>query len=165
MIQEVTFKSKTRQSAAEKRRATIASWFSLESSDDDEGDIAEDPIDEEEIFDLIRSINDPEHPHTLESLMVVSQKQIRLKGNLLEVEFTPTVPHCGMATIIGLCIRVRLLRSLPERFKVDIIIKKGTHQSENAVNKQLNDKERVAAALENPNLLEVIEQCLSSADA
>lgn len=31
----------------------------------------------------------------------------------------------------------------------------------NAVNKQLNDKERVAAALENPTLLEVIEDCLS----
>jgi hypothetical protein len=80
--------------------------------------------------------------------MVVSQRQIRIKGNLVEVEFTPTVPHCGMATIIGethhsgtstvlitlkgLCIRVRLLRSLPQRFKVDIVIKKGTHQSENA---------------------------------
>lgn len=32
------------------------------------------------------------------------------------------------------------------------------------VNKQLNDKERVAAALENPALLEVLEQCLSMAD-
>ena len=119
MVQEVTVRNKTRQSSAEKRRATIASWFSLETDNEDEEDAAEDPIDEEEIFgekkrkilgsaaridrfaDLIRSINDPEHPHTLESLMVVSQKQIRLKGNLLEVEFTPTVPHCGMATIIG----------------------------------------------------------------
>lgn len=39
----------------------------------------------------------------------------------------------------------------------------GTHQSENAVNKQLNDKERVAAALENAHLLEVVQGCLSSA--
>lgn len=30
-----------------------------------------------------------------------------------------------------------------------------------AVNKQLNDKERVAAALENPNLLDMVEECLS----
>jgi hypothetical protein len=29
------------------------------------------------------------------------------------------------------------------------------------VNKQLNDKERVAAALENPVLLDTVEQCLS----
>ena len=30
-----------------------------------------------------------------------------------------------------------------------------------AVNKQLNDKERVAAALENPNLLDMVDDCLS----
>ena len=31
------------------------------------------------------------------------------------------------------------------------------------VNKQLNDKERVAAALENPSLVEVLETCLQGA--
>lgn len=34
------------------------------------------------------------------------------------VQFTPTVQHCSMATLIGLCIRVKLLRALPPRFKV-----------------------------------------------
>lgn len=33
------------------------------------------------------------------------------------------------------------------------------------VNKQLNDKERVAAALENPVLLETVEQCLVNVGA
>ena len=61
---------------------------------------------------------------------------------------------------IGLSIRVRLLRALPPRFKVDIRIRPGTHASEEAVNKQLADKERVAAALENTHLLEVVNQCL-----
>jgi hypothetical protein len=68
-----------------------------------------------------------------------------------------------MATLIGLCIRVQLLRSLPERFKVDISVTNGTHQSETQVNKQLNDKERVAAALENSHLLQVVNQCLETA--
>ncbi|KAK3018750.1 hypothetical protein RJ639_004236 [Escallonia herrerae] len=36
--------------------------------------------------------------------------------------------------------------------KVDIRVAPGTHATEAAVNKQLNDKERVAAALKNPNL-------------
>jgi hypothetical protein len=36
--------------------------------------------------------------------------------------FTPTVEHCSMATLIGLCIRTKLLRSLPPRFKVDILV-------------------------------------------
>lgn len=30
-----------------------------------------------------------------------------------------------------------------------------------AVNKQLNDKERVAAALENPNLVDMVDECLA----
>ena len=47
-------------------------------------------------------------------------------------------------------------------FKVDVVIAPGTHESEAAVNKQLADKERVAAALENPNLLEVVNQCLAT---
>lgn len=87
----------------------------------------------------------------------------------------------------GLTLRVRLLRALPDRFKVDIRVKEGSHESENSceysdhrfgsmraiwkefadrqnftVNKQLNDKERVAAALENTHLLGVVENCLAT---
>ncbi|GAA6026730.1 hypothetical protein JCM8097_005819 [Rhodosporidiobolus ruineniae] len=127
----------------------------------------EEAIDGDEVFDLIRSITDPEHPLTLEQLAVVSEPQITVKHGKrpsVLVEFTPTIPHCSMATLIGLSLRVRLLRSLPERFKVDIKVREGTHQSEHAVNKQLNDKERVAAALENTHLLSVVQQCLSTAD-
>lgn len=71
--------------------------------------------------------------------------------------------------LAGLSIRVRMLRSLPERFKVDIKVREGSHASENAgafifttsepvvpmtndgssVNRQLNDKERVAGTSSN----------------
>lgn len=46
--------------------------------------------------------------------------------------------------------------------QVDIYITPGAHSTEAAVNKQLNDKERVAAALENPNLLDMVNKCLIS---
>jgi len=46
------------------------------------------------------------------------------------------------------------------RFKVDVKINPGSHVSEIAVNKQLNDKERVAAALENFDLLRTVNRCL-----
>lgn len=68
-----------------------------------------------------------------------------------------------MATLIGLSIRTQLLRSIPPRFKVSVTITPGTHTAETAVNKQLADKERVAAALENEFLLTVIDQCLENA--
>ncbi|KAF9448909.1 hypothetical protein P691DRAFT_728895 [Macrolepiota fuliginosa MF-IS2] len=137
-------------------------WIDEPTSSDDETDNVE-LIDQDEVFDLIRSIYDPEHPNSLEELRVVSAPQVSIDQNRITVEFTPTVPHCGMSTLIGLCIRVRLLRSLPNRFKVDLFVKPGSHQSEHAVNKQLNDKERVAAALENPVLLDTVEQCLRDA--
>lgn len=121
-----------------------------------------DPFDSREIFDLIRDINDPEHPLTLEQLNVVELDKVQVDDdkNLVDVKFTPTIPHCSMATLIGLAIRVKLLRSLPPRFKVRVSITPGSHASELAVNKQLADKERVAAALENAHLLNVVNQCL-----
>ncbi|XP_066569836.1 cytosolic iron-sulfur assembly component 2B [Amia ocellicauda] len=135
----------------------------LLTAEDEDEDFA-DPIDDREIFDLIRSINDPEHPLSLEELNVVEQVRVHVndKESAVSVEFTPTIPHCSMATLIGLSIKVKLLRSLPDRFKIDVHITPGTHASEQAVNKQLADKERVAAALENSHLLEVVNQCLSS---
>jgi metal-sulfur cluster biosynthetic enzyme len=116
----------------------------------------------DEIFHYIRKLNDPEHPLTLEQLDVVNLEHIKVddsKSQIL-IQFTPTIPHCSMATLIGLCIRVKLLRSLPSRFKVQIEIYPGSHQSEAAVNKQLNDKERVAAALENTHLLDIVDKCI-----
>lgn len=125
-----------------------------------------DEIDAREVFDLIRNINDPEHPLSLEQLNVVQLGHIEINDSesTVAVFFTPTIPHCSMATLIGLSIRVRLLRALPARFKVDVLISPGTHSSEGPVNKQLADKERIAAALENGHLLEVVNQCLSGID-
>lgn len=110
---------------------------------------AVDEVDQLEIFEMIRHINDPEHPLTLEQLNVAQLGNVFLDApqQHVLVHFTPTIPHCSMATLIGLSIRVKLLRSLPRRFKVDVRITPGSHVSEAAINKQLQDKERVAAAL------------------
>uniref|UniRef100_A0A8C6GGV6 Cytosolic iron-sulfur assembly component 2B n=1 Tax=Mus spicilegus TaxID=10103 RepID=A0A8C6GGV6_MUSSI len=121
-----------------------------------------DSIEAREIFDLICSINDPEYPLTLEELNVVEQVRIQVRDPESTVAFTPTIPHCNMATLIGLSIKVKLLRSLPQRFKIDVHITPRTHAAEHALNKQLADKEPVAASLENMHLLEVVNQCLSS---
>ncbi|KAI5011102.1 hypothetical protein ZWY2020_013239 [Hordeum vulgare] len=110
-----------------------------------------------------QDIKDPEHPYSLEDLNVVNEDSVEINDELshVRVTFTPTVEHCSMATIIGLCLRVKLMRSLPPRYKVDIRLTPGSHATEAAVNKQLSDKERVAAALENSNLLDIVEECLS----
>eukprot|EP00164_Ancoracysta_twista_P002813 GFYU01003742.1.p1 GENE.GFYU01003742.1~~GFYU01003742.1.p1 ORF type:complete len:182 (+),score=42.07 GFYU01003742.1:84-548(+) len=121
-----------------------------------------DPWDALEVYDIIKDIKDPEHPLTLEQLNVAQLDNIEVDDadNSMIVRFTPTIPHCTMATLIGLCLRVKLLRSIPPRFKVEVIITPGTHSSEAGINKQLADKERIQAALENPSLCEVVEGCL-----
>ena len=82
----------------------------------------------------------------------------------IRIEFTPTVRHCSLATLIGLCLRVKLERSLQTRFKLDIVVSEGTHSIEGDVNKQINDKERVAAAMENPSLRDVVEDCIKDVE-
>ncbi|KAJ0241400.1 Protein AE7 [Hirschfeldia incana] len=126
-------------------------------------ELSVDAIDQLEVFDHIRDIKDPEHPYSLEQLKVLTEDSVEVDDSKshVRVTFTPTVEHCSMATIIGLCVRVKLMRSLPRRYKIDIRVAPGTHATEAAVNKQLNDKERVAAALENPNLVEMVDECLS----
>ena len=89
-----------------------------------------DEIDSYEIFDMLRHINDPEHPLTLEQLRVIKPELISLNGNNVRVEFTPTIPNCSMATLIGLMIRVKLHRCLPSRYKIDVLIEKGKHETE-----------------------------------
>lgn len=133
----------------------------------DDTSLARDPVDVEEVFELIRDVNDPEHPLTLEQLKVVSREAVVVDDDksIVKVLFTPTIPHCSMATLIGLCVKVKLLRSLPSRFKVTVQIAPGTHSSEAAVNKQLRDKERVAAALENSHLMAVVHKCISPAES
>merc|ERR1712137_262089 len=137
-----------------------------EALKEEELEAEEDEFHPLEVFDMIRNINDPEHPLTLEQLKVTEYKNISVdnKNELVQVYFTPTIPHCSMATLIGLSIRVKLIRSLPSRFKLDVLVSPGSHASEIAVNKQLNDKERVAAALENSQLLGVINNCIAHTD-
>lgn len=114
-------------------------------------------------IDIIKSITDPEHPLTLEQLHVVEEDLIKIDNekNTIDIYFTPTIPHCSLATIIGLSLRIKLIRSLPTRFKVSVEITPDTHVSRTGINKQLADKERIAAAIESGYLSEVINECIS----
>mmetsp|Transcript_34995 Transcript_34995/g.68729 ORF Transcript_34995/g.68729 Transcript_34995/m.68729 type:complete len:153 (+) Transcript_34995:56-514(+) len=117
----------------------------------------------EYIYDIIRSIQDPEHPHTLEELRVVQEGHVYVKHennrDSVVVWFTPTVPHCSLATMIGLCIRHKI-ESIAEDIKVDVVVKPGSHNTDAQITKQLNDKERVAAALDNPTLRDTVERLI-----
>lgn len=124
------------------------------------------------VFELIRDIKDPEHSFSLEELKVVRKElikiyQIRGEGtcldiglpiNCISVEFEPTIPHCSMAAIIGLSIKI-LLQKYIKNYFINVSIVDGTHVNDKFLNKQLRDKDRVQAASENESLMEVIDEC------
>merc|ERR1711974_372880 len=125
----------------------------------DKGNEEGDELTVMEVFESLRYLSDPEHPNlSLEQLKVVQPGLVIVKERDVHVRFTPTVPTCSVATLIGLTIKAKLQRSLPRRYKVDVEIQPGTHNQEEQVNKQLADKGRVAAALENPNLRNLINR-------
>ncbi|XP_027140607.1 cytosolic iron-sulfur assembly component 2A isoform X2 [Larimichthys crocea] len=85
-----------------------------------------------EVYDVIRSIRDPEKPNTLEELDVVTEKCVEVQElgedeYLIIIKFSPTVPHCSLATLIGLCLQVKLQRCLPFKHK---LINRSTIKSE-----------------------------------
>ncbi|CAD5228032.1 unnamed protein product [Bursaphelenchus okinawaensis] len=134
----------------------------IDSLDDD----SEDLLDSREVFDYIRDITDPEHPYTLEQLNVVQEELIQVDHErpsmpVVRIHFTPTIPHCSLAALIGLMLVIKLQRSLAKNVKIDVKITEGTHNTEHAINRQLADKERVAAALENGSLMETVNRCLA----
>ena len=52
------------------------------------------------------SLQDPEKDETLDELNVVAENMVEVKKTscdeyLVNVHFTPTVPHCTLATLIG----------------------------------------------------------------
>ncbi|KAG6008415.1 hypothetical protein E4U21_004437 [Claviceps maximensis] len=139
-----------------------------------DGVYAPEPIDEQEIYDLISTISDPEHPVSLGQLSIVNINDIHITPSpscgvpepntivQVMVEITPTVTHCSLATVLGLGVRVRLEQCLPPNYRVDVLCRENSHSQDDQVNKQLADKERVAAALENDSLKGVLDKMLET---
>ena len=146
----------------------------LDNDDDDDmnynilfqDNLSDDLLDiRDELYDELSTILDPEHPHTLGELNVLKEKYILLlydNSNILHIKiyYKPTVPHCSLATLIALCIHHKLqtLFIHLNPFKLDLAIVPGTHETELEINKQINDKERVSAALEAPYLSDQIKK-------
>ncbi|KAH7962133.1 hypothetical protein HPB52_014552 [Rhipicephalus sanguineus] len=121
----------------------------------------------EEVYDLIKDIRDPEKPHTLEELGVVSEEEISVSTDrdaysYVSVTLIPTVPHCHpRCDYWTLCEERSSEENLPYSFKLDIFIKEGSHTTAAELSKQINDKERVAAAMENKNIKDMVQSCIS----
>ena len=126
------------------------------------------PDDAQEIWLLIRVIRDPEYPYSLAQLRVVSPRFITLDvfAKHIVVQFKPTYAKCSLSSVIGLSIRRRITDNFfmqpPWRLIVKVV--DGTHEAAAEITKQLNDKERIAAAMENDDVFQVVSHCIRDPD-
>lgn len=128
----------------------------------------------DDVFDELSIIADPEKaPLTLTDLDVISRDQIQvrdlgpqqkgLKRKSVVVWLKPTVPHCHFMLNIALAVRLRLQSCLPTlnfSWKIFIHVVEGSHLQWKEIEKQVNDKERVAAAMENRLLMTEIQRMI-----
>jgi metal-sulfur cluster biosynthetic enzyme len=125
--------------------------------------------DAQDIFDELSSVLDPERGHlTLADLDVISPETITVEATgkrhaTVTVQVKPTVPHCHLMTIIALSIRARLHFTLPVTtfWKVQLIVPHASHLQAEEIERQVNDKERVAAAMENPTVMNEINRFIN----
>ena len=126
----------------------------------------------EEVYEIIRNIKDPEFPQTLEELDVVDPEGVivkvipSMKCVSVTVIWYPTTPSCGFATNIALSIQIKLMREFTQRkwMKLEIKVAEGRHDKGAEIDKQVNDKERVAAAMENEVVMNAIEELIREPD-
>ncbi|KAH6756621.1 MIP18 family protein [Perilla frutescens var. hirtella] len=101
----------------------------------------------------IRDIKDPEHPYSLEELKVITEDAIEVDDKHSYVRNDLLQGHIYSDR-----------RTLQHGNSNWLMLAGQTHTffaTSIQVNKQLNDKERVAAALENPNLVDMVDECLA----
>ena len=71
------------------------------------------------------------------------------------------MPECGLALNIALALMTKLYKELSiKNAKIEIFVMEGKHSSKEQIDRQVNDKERVLAALENEAVMAAIEDLI-----
>lgn len=83
---------------------------------------------------------------------------------MVTVVLKPTVPHCSLMGLICICVYAKLKETLPLGvcdWKIAIKLVEGSHLQQSELEKQIADKERVAAAMENEFLMREVEKMMN----
>ena len=78
-----------------------------------------------------------------------------MKKELLLFFFTPTIETCTLASLIGLFIKKKPMNFIPGIYDINVLIKNTKSDADINLNKQINDKERIAASNMNDNISEM----------
>lgn len=113
-----------------------------------------------DILKVLEKVNDPEYPVSVVELRIVTENDIKVLADKIEVEFTPTVPYCPMGGVIGVVIKYALEKELG--LPVDVRVKPGTHIQEASLNETLADPQKYKDTLNRFLESGLMEQCMVS---
>ena len=101
-------------------------------------------MDKSEVLAVLQKVNDPEHPVSVVDMEIVTEDDIKIGSEKVDVEFTPTVPFCPMGGAIGVIIKYALEKELG--VPAQVRVKAGKHVQEKALNETLGDPDRYEEA-------------------
>lgn len=115
-------------------------------------------MDKSDVLQVLQKVNDPEHPISIVDLKIVTEDDINILPDKVEVEFSPTVPFCPMGGAIGVIIKYALEKEF--NISVSVKVKSGTHVQEKALNETLGDPAKYEEAREKFIEAGLMDQCI-----
>jgi metal-sulfur cluster biosynthetic enzyme len=116
-------------------------------------------LDKKMVMDVLREVYDPEYPISVIEMNIVDEDSIEiLDCSRIRVTFKPTTPFCPMGGLIGVLMKYALEKAL--NVKAEVLVKPGTHVSEDAINAAINDKNRYEAILKQLSDTGLLKRCV-----
>ncbi|MFN3621949.1 MAG: iron-sulfur cluster assembly protein, partial [Nitrososphaerales archaeon] len=111
------------------------------------------------IMDVLKGVYDPEYPVSVIEMNVVDEDSVEILGDgKVRVTFKPTTPLCPMGGLIGVLIRYALEKTL--NIKAEVLVKPGTHVSEDAINTAINDESQYEAIIRQLSDTSLLKRCV-----
>jgi len=111
------------------------------------------------VMDVLREVYDPEYPISIIEMNIVDEDSIEiLDRGRIRVTFKPTTPFCPMGGLIGVLVKYALEKTL--NVKAEVLVKPGTHISEDVINATINDEKRYEAILKQLSNSGLLKRCV-----
>lgn len=115
-------------------------------------------MDKKEVLDILNQVYDPDYVNrSIVDMGLVTEEDITITDNGIEVGYTLTAPMCPFSAAIGLMIKYALEKKLG--VPVTVNLKVGHHQ-EGVVSELLSDPEQSAELMRKLQEFGILERCV-----
>jgi len=115
-------------------------------------------MDKKTILEVLKQVYDPDYvDRSIVDMGLVTEDDIIVKDNCIEVAYSLTAPMCPFSAAIGLMIKYALEKKL--EVPVSVTLKEGHHQ-EGAVAELISDPEQSAELMRKLEEFGILERCV-----